>query len=297
VLRTRNPCFFRDLCRPTSWVGEAVVYNKPAKDIKFGDVMAGKEIYFPFSGNLPIKVREDREGWLRIFDGYREGWVDKGDFVLVRDAPAYFYRRVQANPWDTFALYMGGEGWLQQDAPNFAINYFNAYLQINPTDARAFNSRGLAWVYKRDYTQALRDFDEAITLDNTYALAFNNRGLVWRIKKDYAQALRNFNDAIRSDPKLAMAYNNKAYILATCADDTLRDVAKAQELMKTAVQLRPTSPYNEQTLGVIAAAQGRFADAIKHQVTALQDRNYAGRESSRAIERLKSYVENMPYRE
>jgi hypothetical protein len=56
-----------------SWVGELVQYTRPAKEIQFGDVVDGKQMYFPFSGIMPIKVRDEREGWLRIHDGHREG--------------------------------------------------------------------------------------------------------------------------------------------------------------------------------------------------------------------------------
>ena len=83
-----------------SWTGESVIYTKPAKEIKFGDRLDDKQVYFPFTGRLPIKVREDRDGWLRIHDGHNEGWADKDDFILANDAPAYFHRRVQANPKD-----------------------------------------------------------------------------------------------------------------------------------------------------------------------------------------------------
>src|SRR5262249_790067 len=76
-----------------SWVGESVLYTKPAKDIKFWDRVDGEDVYFVFVGLLPLKVRDDGDGRLRIHDGHREGWVDKADFVLVRDAPAYFDRR------------------------------------------------------------------------------------------------------------------------------------------------------------------------------------------------------------
>jgi len=60
----------------------------------------GKLVYFPFSGTIPLIVRNEREGWLRIHDGHREGWVHKSDFVLARDAWAYFHAREQANPRD-----------------------------------------------------------------------------------------------------------------------------------------------------------------------------------------------------
>ena len=56
-------------------------------------------------------------------------------------------------------------------------------------------------------------------------------------------------------------------------------------------------PYNDEMLGVIAAAQGRFDDAIRHQKRALEDRHYADRQGAQARVRLTSYEEKKPYRE
>src|SRR5205085_10304309 len=83
-----------------SWVGEVVLPTKPPKDIKFGDRMGDKEVFYPFSGRWPFKVRDEKEGWLRLHDGRREGWVDKADFVLAKDAFAYFDGRLQRNAKD-----------------------------------------------------------------------------------------------------------------------------------------------------------------------------------------------------
>src|SRR5205085_3971457 len=121
-------------------------------------------------------------------------------------------------------------------------------------------------------------FDEAIRIDSKDALAFNRRGITWLAKQEYDKAIKDFDEAIRLNRKFALAFNNKAYVLAACADDRLRDVAAAQELMKMAIPLEPTNPHNEETLGVIAAAQGRFDDAIRHQKKALEDKDYAGAE-------------------
>src|ERR1700754_4265092 len=74
-----------------SWVGELVLPTKRANEIKFGDRVDGKQVYFTYNGRFPITVRDERDGWLRIHDGHREGWVDKADFVLGRDGPAYFH--------------------------------------------------------------------------------------------------------------------------------------------------------------------------------------------------------------
>ena len=94
-----------------------------------------------------------------------------------------------------------------------------------------------------------------------------------------------------------MALSRKAYLLATCADDTRRDVASAAEIMKGVVRLRPASPYNEEVLGVIAAARGKFDDATGHQKKALQARHYAEREGDKARARLSAYEERRPWRE
>jgi hypothetical protein len=67
--------------------------------------------------------------------------------------------------------------------------------------------------------------------------------------------------------------------------------------MKTVIKLRPTSPWNDETLGVIAAAQGRFDDAIRHQKKALEDKEYADFEQVKAEERLKQYEQKEPWRE
>src|SRR6478672_3094975 len=83
-----------------SWKGESVLYTKPAKDIKFSDAFDGKKASFELSGIIPMQVREERAARLRIFDGRREGWVDKTDFVLLREASDYFDNLVQANPKD-----------------------------------------------------------------------------------------------------------------------------------------------------------------------------------------------------
>jgi hypothetical protein len=76
-------------------------------------------------------------------------------------------------------------------------------------------------------------------------------------------------------------------------------VATARELMTTVVKLRPTNPHNDETLGVIAAAQGRFDDAIRHQQKALEDKEYAGDEEKKAKAeiRLKRYEQKQPWRE
>lgn len=242
-----------------SWVGESVLYRKPADEIKFGDVLQGRQVYFPFSGGWPIKVRDDREGWLRIHDGNREGWVDKADFMLVRDAPAYFHRRVQANPNDIWALSMRGLGWFLKGELDIAIKDFDQCIRLDPTNAWAFNSRGTAWSEKKEWDKAIRDYGEVIRLDPKDGLAFYNRGNAWRGKKELDKAIRDFDESIRLNPKHADSFNNRGI---SWSDKKMYD--KALRDFDEAIRIDPkyANPFHSKACAY--ALQGNTSAAIEN---------------------------------
>ena len=188
------------------WVGETVLPTKPASEIKFGDRVADKQVYFPFSGRWPFKVREEKDGWLRIHDGRREGWVDKADFVLARESFAYFDGRVRANANDGFALAMRGAFWLDKKEPDRAIEDFDACIRLNAKDASAYNNRGLAWAAKKDFDKAIADYSQALDVNPKNTVTFNNRGFAWRNKKEFDKAIADYDQAIRLEPKYANAW-------------------------------------------------------------------------------------------
>jgi tetratricopeptide (TPR) repeat protein len=238
--------------------------------------------------------------------GRAGAWGNKGEWdKAIRDLDeALRIDPVAATPLGraTF-FYFRGTLWLGKKDYDQAIRDFDEAIRIDPNFAPAFNHRGNAWEDKHDYDRAIRDYSEAIRLglkDRFFvkdASAFVSRGNLWLGKKEYAKALGDFDEAIRIDPKYVSAIARKAYLLATRADDRLRDVVGARELMKVVVQLRPASPYNDELLGAIAAAEGNFAEAIRHQTKALEDKHYAERNGARARARLSGYEQKKPWRE
>jgi tetratricopeptide (TPR) repeat protein len=182
---------------------------KYPKDIQFGDRIAGKQIYFPLAMVKLYQVRADSQGRLRIHDGNREGWVDKADFVLARDAAAYFHRRVQANPKDAWALAKRGTDWLDKGEPDKAIKDFDEYIRLNPTHAVAFLWRGRAWHDKKEYDKAIRDYDECVRLNPTEPVTFHWRGMAWHDQKEYDKAIQDYDEVIRLDPNNAIAFHNR----------------------------------------------------------------------------------------
>lgn len=315
-----------------SWTGESVQYTKPAKDIQFGDVIDGKQVDFKFSGRLPILVRDDRDGRLRIHDHFREGWVDKADFVLANEAPAYFNRRIQADPKDAFALWSRGCSLAEKGDLENAIKDFDALISLSPNTSSPYNSRGLAWGYKKEYGKAINDYNKAIRLDPTNGLYFNNRGLAWTDKKDYDQAITDFSKAIQLDPKMPMAYSNRgdawlakkdygkatadyneairldpkhvdafnglAWLLATCPDAKCRDGKKAVEFAMNASELTNWKiPVFAGTLAAAYAEAGDFEKAIKYQTQALDAPEYDRAYGEGARRRLELYRKKQPYRQ
>ena len=196
-----------------SWVGETVLHTKPAGQIRFGDRVGDKETQYPFSGIWPFTVRDEKDGWLRIHDRRHEGWVDKADFVLVRDAIDYFSKRIDADAKDAFALQMRGATWLSKNEPDKAIRDFDACLALNPKDAGAYNNRGLAWREKKDHDKSIADLTEAIRISDKNPIYFVNRGVSWRMKGDYDKAIADYDETIRLDPRYAIAHYNRGIAL------------------------------------------------------------------------------------
>ncbi len=93
------------------WTGKSVLPKKRQSEIRIGDWEDGKQVYWKAHNLLNCTVREDRDSFLRVHDGRREGWVSKDDFVPAADAPIYWDKAVTANPMDTYALMMRGHGW------------------------------------------------------------------------------------------------------------------------------------------------------------------------------------------
>jgi tetratricopeptide (TPR) repeat protein len=281
-----------------SWIGESVIPKKPAKEIRLSDVISGKQSYSPISGFLPWKVRDEREGWLRIFDGRRDGWAEKADFVLARDAPAYFQGRVQANPKDTWALHMRAVGWQKKGEYDKAIQDLTDCIRLNPSESSYYTVRGLAWQQKRQYDNAISDYTAAIRLKPDDAIAHNNRGTARRAKKEYDKVFSDFNEAMRLDPLYSTPINNMAWLLATCPDAKYRNGRRAVELAKKACEL--TNWKNDDAIDSLASAYaetGDFKRAIQYQQQALGLPNIPQETLEEYRQRLSLYELRQPYRE
>jgi tetratricopeptide (TPR) repeat protein len=171
-----------------------------------------------------------------------------------------------------------------------AIKAFSSAIEIIPRDNQSHNLRGVTWALKGNYDRAIADYSKAIDIQPRYAETYNNRGFAYTQQGDLKLALEDYTRALEIDPFLVDAYNNKAWVLATCADQHIRDGGAAVRLAQKAMELKPDVSSMD-TLAAAYAAVGNFESAIEIQRKAIQKLMLANKteEVRKYLSRLKSY--------
>jgi len=136
----------------SSWVGKKVMPARPGQDITVNPHADDQGAAFSFSNYLgPFTVRGEHDDRIRIFDGHREGWTYKSDFVLLR-----------VEPTDALALYKRGLTWYDKKQYDRAIGDYDAAIRLDPRCAAAFNT--LALLKARCPDSRYRDGKKAVEL-------------------------------------------------------------------------------------------------------------------------------------
>jgi Flp pilus assembly protein TadD len=216
------------------------------------------------------------------------------------EAMDHYHKAIQINPNDSEALNNLGAALAATGRFDEAIkNYYKA-IQINPGFFKALNNLGLALVAQGRFDEAIENFHKAIQINPNHPNAFLNLGIALAQSGRTKEAAAQFREALKLNPELAVAMNNLAWILATGADDALRDGAEAVRLAERACEL---THYDESLfIGTLAAAYaeaGRFPEAVTTAEKAEQLATSAGLTAVAAKNRqlLELYRAGKPYHE
>ena len=123
-------------------------------------------------------------------------------------------------------------------------------------------------------------------------------GLALRQDGRSAEAVRHLHEAAQLDPTSVAALNQAAWLLATCADSTVRDPAAALELAEQAVRLTESrDPNTLDSLAAAFAASGRYDRAVETATLAARLATEQGnlRKAETMQRRLEAYRQGRPW--
>ena len=177
----------------------------------------------------------------------------------TKQSPRY-HEALKINPNSTDAKYNLEIALRRRAAP-----------QTSAGPAEALCHVGNDLLQKGRVDEAIEQFQKALQINPGYAKAHNNLGNAFLQKGNPAEAAAQFQQAVQLEPEDPWPKNNLAWILATCAEASLRDGGKAVELAEQANKL----PGGENavilhTLAAALAETGRFPEAIETAQRALR---------------------------
>ncbi len=147
----------------------------------------------------------------------------------------------------------------------------NELLRLGPQDALAYHRRAMAYLGQGNFEEARRDIEEAVRLEPQNRPARLTRARLAQKQERYPEALADYEAAAAGSPRTATFLNSLAWFLATCADEKLRDGARAGTLAREACELSSWgSPYHIDTLAAACAEEGRFEEAAAFQQQAME---------------------------
>jgi tetratricopeptide (TPR) repeat protein len=193
---------------------------------------------------------------------------------------------------------------LEKGELNEAVRHFEASLTFNPRNTPAHVNLGKARMAEKNFTAAEVHFRAALESEAIRfwpeVLARQELAGVYRATGRTREAIEECRRALGLKPDHADTLSNLAWLLATTADDTLRDGQEAVRCAKRACEL--TGYKHPQMIGVLAAAYaeaGQFDKATTTAQQAIELARVAGNfQFAVANEQLlRLYTSGQPYHE
>jgi tetratricopeptide (TPR) repeat protein len=188
----------------------------------------------------------------------------------VDEAKVHYQKALQIKPGFAEGLYNLGNDLRQKGKVDEAITQYQEAVQLKPDYADAHINLGSALLQAGRLDEAISHLQKALQLNPGYAKAHNNLGNAFLQKGNVTEAIAHFQQALQLEPADPWVKNNLAWLLATCADASLRNGNKAVELATQANELAGgENPIILHTLAAAFAEAGRFSEAVETAQRAL----------------------------
>jgi protein O-mannosyl-transferase len=188
------------------------------------------------------------------------GLVRRGE---VREAIFHYETAVNLQPNDAEAHGNLAAALVRDGRVDEAIPHWQESLKIRPDNAEIQNYLAAALLQKGEVKEAAAHWEKSLELQPNNADTINNLGIAISQEGRINEAIALWEKALALQPNNVNALSNLAWVLATSAETSIRDGAKAVEFAKRLLQLSGgANPRIFRTLAAAYAESGRFSEAI-----------------------------------
>jgi tetratricopeptide (TPR) repeat protein/LysM repeat protein len=214
------------------------------------------------------------EPFVRLYLQYALALKPDSDIVLLQlaavaeqqeqaeEAIALYGRIPADSPIKRAAELQLGLNLADLDRRDEAIVHLKALLDSDPDDMRAYLALGGVYASKEDYRAAAEIYDRAVARLKEPTKAnwniFYQRGIAYERLKEWPKAEPNFRKALELFPDQPQVMNYLGYSWV----DMNMNLEEGLDLIRKAVDLRPSDGYIVDSLGWAYYRLGRFEEAV-----------------------------------
>lgn len=174
-----------------------------------------------------------------------------------------FYRRVPAHSaFKRMAELQWGLNLADLDKKDEAVSQLTKLLDRDPDDMRAYLALGSVYASKKDFRSAANLYDQAVARlkspTKTDWNVFYQRGIAYERQKEWPKAEPNFKRALELYPNQPQVMNYLGYSWV----DMNLNLEEGLDLIRKAVDLRPSDGFIVDSLGWAYYRLGRFDEAV-----------------------------------
>ena len=251
---------------------EAVNKGMPIPPLVAGPTEGGTEVLLNIGTALN---RGGSEAFVRLYLQYALALKPDSDVVLMQlagiaeqaqdaeEAIDYYHRVSDKSPLKRLAELQLGLNLADLDRHDEAIKHLSVLLDANADDMRAYLALGGVYAAKEDYRGAADVYDRAVARlpkpTNENWNIFYQRGIAYERLKEWQKAEPNFRKALELYPNQPQVMNYLGYSWV----DMNMNLEEGLDMIRKAVDLRPSDGYIVDSLGWAYYRLNKFEDAVR----------------------------------
>jgi len=216
------------------------------------------------------------DSYVRVYLQLARALRPHGDAVLVQlahvaerqqdgEGAIAIYRMIdQDSPWTRFAEFQIGLNLADLERNDEAVAHLKKVLEADPKDLRAYLALGGVYSSQKNYKAAAELYDDAVAEipepGREHWNIFYQRGIAYERLKEWPKAEPNFKKALELYPDHPQVLNYLGYSWI----DMNMNLEEGMELIKKAVELRPSDGYIVDSLGWAYYKLGQYDEAVEH---------------------------------